>query len=197
MKKLVLKTTLFTLLAVLCTLAILFGIFTLFFPKNIASVADQMGNYGVSVFYYEKAYAKSNSVKDLYELVLKLDEETDSEKTSKYANELLNRDDFNEVERTSSPTTKEYVSAKYAMSTFLKGDVNSATDFCENYVLAYGYSEYNPFTVSVGSVVKNLSKDAMNVVLQGLESVKTSLKDAVEIALLEGDVSLINSFING
>lgn len=197
MKKLVLKTTLFTLLAVLCTLAVLFGIFTLFFPKNIASVADQMGNYGVSVFYYEKAYEKSNSVNDLYQLVLKLDEEADCEKTSKYANELLCRSDFSVVENQGSPSTREYVSAKYAKSAFLKGDVTSAISFCENYVLTYGYSEYNPFTVSIGSVVKNLSKESMNAVLQRLESIKTKLTDANEIALLTSDEGQINLFING
>ena len=56
MKKLVLKTVCITLAGILALGVILFGIFALISPKTIANVADKMGNYSVSVFYYEKAY---------------------------------------------------------------------------------------------------------------------------------------------
>ena len=180
MKNLVLKTTLFTLLGVLTTLGILFGVFALFFPKNLASVADQMGNYGVSVFYYEKAYEKSGSTFDLYDLVVNLDEKVDSQKSFKYSGELLTKEDFSVLEKGENPTTREFISAKYATSAFLSN----------------GYKEFNPFTVSINQALTKLDKETANLVMQKLESLKSQVNSSEELALINSDISLINAYIN-
>ncbi len=196
MRKLVLKTVLFTLLGVISTLAVLFGIFALFFPKNLASVADQMGNYGVSVFYYEKAYEKSGNTTDLYDLVVNLDEQVDSQKSFKYSGELLKKSDFNVLEKGETPTTKEFISAKYAISAFLSNESYTAITFCENFVLSNGYGEFNPFTVSISQVLNKLSKGTANLVMQKLETLKTEVNASEELALINGDISLISAYIN-
>ena len=196
MKNLVLKTTLFTLLGVLTTLGILFGVFALFFPKNLASVADQMGNYGVSVFYYEKAYEKSGSTFDLYDLVVNLDEKIDCQKSFKYSGELLKKEDFSVLEKGENPTTREFISAKYATSAFLSNESYTAIAFSENFVLSNGYKEFNPFTVSINQALTKLDKETANLVMQKLESLKSQVNSSEELALINSDISLINAYIN-
>ncbi len=197
MKKLVIKTALFTVLGVITVIGILFGVFALFFPKNLASFADRMGNYGVSVFYYEKAFEKSSSTKDLYDLVVVLNEKTDSVKTSQYANELIQRNDFGAIEKGGTPSTEEYVCAKYAISLFFSGQTDRAINYCKESVLLNGYTEYNAFTASISVSLNNLSKEDATKVLIALQSVKSELQEASQISLINSDILLVGSYING
>lgn len=174
MKKLVLKTALFTLAGILALGVILFGVFALFSPKTIANTADKMGNYSVSVFYYEKAYEKSNSLEDLYTLIVKLDESEDGARTEKYCDIMFKPALKGEVAvftskldsktPASTVTTCEYLYGKYAVALCSQtgaSKITKLTTVCFNYIEEYGYTENCPLTTAVSVCGKNLTKEQL------------------------------------
>ena len=174
MKKLVLKTASLTLAGILALGVILFGIFSLFSPKTIANTADKMGNYSVSVFYYEKAYEKSGYLEDLYDLIVKIDATTDGAKAEKYCGVMFGPTNANKLTpfllqkdrevADTSITTHEYLYGKYAIALCSQSDlakIDKLITVCVKYTEDYGYTENHPLTTAVSACVKNLSKEEL------------------------------------
>ncbi len=161
MKNLVLKTTAITLACALGLLAIIYGVFALFIPRPLANLYDKMGMYSASIRYFERSYARSESMEDLYFLCLKLDGEKDSVKIERYAKLLIEDKDFIDFSKTKDTdqngiTTEEYVEGKYARAVYKNKGIDSAISAvitCLNngynpqtsQTLTPCYPEYNPF----------------------------------------------------
>ncbi|MBQ9103671.1 MAG: hypothetical protein IJY57_01120 [Clostridia bacterium] len=177
MKKLVLKTVCITLAGILALGVILFGIFALISPKTIANVADKMGNYSVSVFYYEKAYEKSESLDDLYTLIVKLDEESDGAKTEKYCEIMFKPANSGEVavfmmkldskNVGAKVTTCEFIYGKYAIALCSQNSIEKCKEMVNvsvNYAKVYGYTENAPLTVALLTCGKNMNKETLQAI---------------------------------
>jgi hypothetical protein len=118
--RLVLKTTIITLAAIIGAFMITFGVLIMATPKTVAGIFDDIGGYSASVFFYEKQYDKTGSIEDLAVLVDKLDMEEEPLKVEGYLETLLSREDFKEYcekKDANKPTltTKEYYYGNYVI----------------------------------------------------------------------------------
>ncbi len=171
MKKLVLKTVGITLACIISACAVLFGIFALFSPKTIAEVADKMGNYSVSVFYYGKSYEKSGDIEDLYTVIVKADSENDRATAEKYCDIMFNPSKSGELALFASKKDGEYPSSAVKTYEYLYGKYSVAlasqntlekteklVSVCFNYIEEKGYTEDNPLTVAIVVCGNKMSK---------------------------------------
>ena len=212
LKKLVLKTIGITLAGIIALGVILFGIFALFSPKTIANVADKMGNYSVSVSFYEKNYNKTESLEDLYGLIVKLDAENDGARTAKYCKIMfkpensgkvavfMNKKD-SELDK-SAVKTKEYVYAKYAIGLASQNTLsktNECMQVCFNYITADGYTINNPLTMLVSGYASKMEKELLQATLTYISQEESkglySNLDSSEISRLIKDKNAIKEII--
>ena len=88
-------------------MAITFGAIALFAPGFTAGIFNGVGNYSATVFFYEKQYAKTQSLIDLMILVDKVDYEKDGVKAEKYLELLVNHKDFDKLSGVDGGTVSE------------------------------------------------------------------------------------------
>ena len=160
MKKLILKTIAFTLSGVILAMALLYGIFALFAPSTLANVFDSVGNYSLSVHYYERAYNKHNSIDNLYILCERVDEKSDALMAEKYLTIFVEHSEFSSFctqkdseESQDFMKSEDFYYGKYVVSIFNndKEDLglSNALIKCEQRVNAVGYKNYNPFSILI------------------------------------------------
>ena len=168
MSKLILKTTAITLASIIGVCSIVIGILMLCAPRSIANVLDGLGGYSASVYFYEKQYNKTEDIKDLSVLVLKLDGQKDPVLLEQYLELMIEREDFStfcsEQDATSNSkiTTKEYYYGDYAVILIKNGKFNEAVNLSSSFVSASGYTEYNPYSVIISQVGETLTKENLN-----------------------------------
>ena len=180
MKKLILKTVAFTLSGVILLMALLYGIFALFSPITLANVYDSVGNYSLSVHYYECAYNKSNSIENVYILCERVDENSDAERAEKYLTIFVESDEFSSfcaqkdlVESQDFMKSEDFYYGKYVLSIF-NNDKESlgftnALIKCEERVKAVGYKNYSPFSILI--MAGELSDSQLNSVEQKITEI--------------------------
>ncbi len=150
MKKLVIKTTLITLISTICALIITFGALCLFAPATVAGFFDGVGNYSASVFFYERQYEKSGDINDLDKLLVKVYGAKDyalSEKYSKMLIEHKHFDEFCQSKPASTVSNVEYYYGCYALSLAYNDNFSGAVTVGSEFVAEYGYTQYNPLRV--------------------------------------------------
>jgi len=120
LKKLVIKTVLITVAALIGAMALTFGAMAIFAPRSVAGFFDGVGNYSASVFFYEKEYEKTDDIEDLVVIIGKALANDDNEKAEKYTKELLEREDFSSYclecdkdLKQGEMTTEEYYNVLY------------------------------------------------------------------------------------
>ena len=154
MKKLILKTALLTLAALICVSAMLYGFFALFFPGKIGNLFDGLGRGDIAVAYYELQYQKTSEFDDLVDISTRLDARADSHKAKKYLKILVKHENFEEFCSKRDEENKNPLKSK----DFFYGKLFIATKVCdgiENAVLVgreavkYNYNEYNPFRIAL------------------------------------------------
>lgn len=123
MKKLVLKTIGITLASLLVAVSLLFGIFVLFFPKNIAKVFDSLGNDKLAVYYCQRAYEKSNSVNDLDTLCFYAVKSGDNGLIAEHLSKLFVDDGFKNycLEENKGVEYYDFMASKYIVAEFSSG----------------------------------------------------------------------------
>lgn len=191
MKKIVFLTTIITLVAIfLIAGAVFFAIFY-FSPKTLGKMFDDLGMQKSAVGFYEKAYEKSQSLDDLYDLFLLLDEKKDAKKVITRGNELLESADFIDFANKSDinknyMTTKEFVYGKIAIATYFNQGIVKSTEVCEKGVLDMTYTKSSPYKILTLAV--ELSEGEKNTVKTSIEKLQLSPSER-EIA--NEDLSLI------
>ena len=151
MKKLVIKTALITLASIVALMAILFGVFALFFPKTLATSFDKAGSYGASMYFYEKQYEKSSSMDDLYTLCVKVNPYTDGQRAEKYLTEFAEKSNFysycRNLDSGEVVSNEEYFEGKLVTVLYLKGGVDAGIPKAIQFIREGNkkYTEYNPF----------------------------------------------------
>lgn len=94
MGKVILKTALVTLGSLLAAALILVAALTMFTPRTMSMVFDELGGERISLWYIELSYQKSGSTEDLTDLFVKSVSAGDDGRTAKYGKELGEREDF-------------------------------------------------------------------------------------------------------
>lgn len=193
MKKLIIKTICFTLGAIMLLMGLLYGALAIFSPKTLANFFDGVGFERLALKNYEREYNKTEDILDLYELVVKLDEEKNAEKCEKYSLVLISSENFDALcalldGEDSTITTKEFVSSKYALALLYGGKFSDSANFAKDYFDENGYTSFSPFRVLV-------SEGRAVFSAQQKQSLAEKLNEALLVASASEQV-LINSDIN-
>ncbi len=165
MKKTVLKTVGFTLLGVLLTLVVFFGVFFFVAPGILGNASKALGNHDATVYFYQRHYDKAGHYDNLSRLVYELDAEKDSEKTEKYVSIVLDdmggylairNEDF-ETEL----LAKEYFYNKCVIAMINNGNVEGAINRASEFVLDKdcGYTLLNPFRIIISTKGNSLGRE--------------------------------------
>jgi|GEM_PF-5292606 hypothetical protein len=67
----IVKTAVTTLVSLILFFILVVGSLTLFYPSSLAKASSSLGLEHISVYYYEKAYNKTQDINDLYNLLNK------------------------------------------------------------------------------------------------------------------------------
>ena len=168
MTKLVLKTVVITLIAVLGACSVIFGSLVLFAPVTVADFASGMGMYKTAIYCYEKQYGKSDNIDDLAVLILKIDEQKDSEKSEKYLEIMCNRVDYAEYCNVSDSniggaqvSLDEFYRGKYAVALVKNGKFEIAINVAKGYASEKGYTNFNPFSVIIAELGRQLTAEQL------------------------------------
>lgn len=131
MKNLVSKTAVKALLIVIIALALLFGVASLGFPSQMASLFEKMGGYSFATGYAKLAYSYSDTCANLARCVDDSIFAGDERNTVVFGEQLVGRDDFNEycAERNASMDSLDYrqfVYGNIAVAHYELGDSDAA-----------------------------------------------------------------------
>lgn len=189
MKNLVLKTVVLTFIAVIAVFLTVYGCFASFAPKSLASVWADLGNYGISIKYYEKQYEKTDNIDDLATLCSKTDEKNDSERAVKYLALLTEKEDFSEFcAQNDGGKTYEFYYGKYAVAAFYKADVEAAIKVAK-LAVKNGYTAHNAFYTLIVSA-DALTKADGTAIAAAVTEIKSNLTDEKQIGYAERDIKL-------
>jgi len=199
MKKTILKTALITLGSVIFALAAVFGVMALFFPGALADVFDKAGDYSFSVAMYERQYNADKSLESLKNLVIKLDEEKNAEKTDKYSTIFVDDSGYSDYVAEngvdlfgSVELSNEYFFGKCVISKVNGGGFDKALTYTEKYLETFGYTEFNPARLTISQKINSLSAENKTALKDYLEDYRSShTLSADETARINGDISLL------
>ena len=196
-KKLVIKTICFTLGGIMLLMGLLYGALAIFSPKTLANFFDGIGFERLALKNYEREYNKTEDILDLYELVVKFDEEENAEKCEKYALALISIDNFDTLcalldGENASVTTKEFVNSKYALSLFYGDKFSDSVNFAKEYFDANGYTSFSPFRVLVAEGKAVFSAEQKQSLVEKLNEA-FSVATPSEQALITSDINSLNN----
>ena len=187
MKNLVLKTALITLGSIVDALCILYGVFALFFPSNMANFLDNIGMQKASVSFYELQYEKTEDLLDLGTLCLKVDALDDNERAQKYLELLTSHEDFNDYllafdeSNQNLITGREFFYGKLAIATQKTSGVDEFL-ILANSLVEDGYTEFNCFYIALSTEGLFSTEDLVKV-KDALNAIKPTLSDEEKVYL--------------
>jgi hypothetical protein len=198
MKKTVLKTVGFTLLGVILTLAIFFGVFFFVAPGILGNASKELGNHGAAVYFYEKQYGISGDFGDLSRLVYELDPYEDAELTEEYTTIVL--EDFDEYFAVRSSdfesvlSAKEYFYNKCVVAMVENGNLDGALSKANDFVLDEdcGYTTFNPFRIIISTKASGMTSQELLKIKAKLTTLQSS---GVGGTLIATDISELNQLL--
>ena len=172
MKKLIIKTCIFTLIIILIAGFSIFGIVSVTSPSIIANSAFNFGAKNTCVNYTIKQYEKSSDIKDLVLVVKRASWAKNYTVTSKYAPLLLSDDDF-ENYTANDPTLENYVASLYVESLY---KTNNIEKFIE---VAFSYYKGNsgPNTLRVATATAKDDKGTLTLILKKLRAIENKTEE--------------------
>lgn len=202
MTKLVLKTVLITVSAIILALAVAYLCFAVFSPKTLAKGWEAVGSYDLSLKYYEKQYGKTEDISDLSIVCVKADAEKDAARAVKYLKLLTENAKFSELcdfEDTDTAsadygfTAYEIYFGKYAISAFYNADITAAISVAKT-ATQNGYSKHNAFYVIL-SGVKTLTASDGQAIAAAVSEIKSGLTDGEQIGFADRDIARANGIV--
>ncbi len=188
MKKLILKTALITLGAILAVICILYGIFALALPLTMANFFENLGMQDASVSFYELQYENTGEYEDLALLCVKVNAENDYTRAEKYLTLFVNDSAFStyiqsfDEKNTGAITGQEYFYGKLAIAHQKLGGVEEFLPFAIESVKE-GYSEFNAFYIAL-SVEGLFEEEELNQVENALIQIEPTLSNEEKSFLL-------------
>lgn len=133
MKKIIIKTTVISLIIILIAISLFFGSVAIFKPSIMANIALNSGNEKVCVKYTEKQYMKSGDVQDLTLLAERSIWAKDYGRAEKYITKLILNDNFYLIESTKESGYKNYLASSLVEAIYLNGKSEKALQTALNY----------------------------------------------------------------
>lgn len=197
MKKLVITTACITLAGILLVVGLIYGALFLFSPKTLVRFYDRMGNYNASINLSVRCYEKSKTDDDLIDLCFVIDESKSSEIGIKYIDLLIDKENFDSICNSNQAqdqyfTLQEYFSGKLTLCYLYNGNSLGAVSFAKEFVLAHGYTQFNPFytllTSQAGLLTSECIEQIETQLLELLDEFEGSEKSNVQsdLALAQG-----------
>lgn len=213
MKKVILKSALITLAAIIAVALIVYGVFAFFFPASLASGYRGVSNYSVALKYSERAYRKNGDYNALLIVVNDAIDSENAEKITEYAEKALLNRDLSSSERCRISESYclalyEYNYKNYSPKLVFERALNVAAQTVgEPYYV--GYVEGNPLRsllmacvndcnelLTNGKTVSAEKAQYLNLINQELcELAKTQLPSAQK-TLLNNDITMLGEFIS-
>ena len=200
MTKLVVKTVLITVMAIILTLAAMYLCLALFFPKTLAKGWEAVGSYDLSVKYYEKQYEKTEDISDLSVICVKVNAEKDAARAVKYLALITSDTKFLEFcaaeENTAIDygfTAYEFYYGKYAVATYYQDGITAAVNVA-NIATQHEYTEHNAFYVIL-SGVKTLTAADGQAISAAVSEIKSGLTEQKQIEFADRDIARANSIV--
>lgn len=179
MKKLVLKTALFTLIGVFVFLALFIGGMSLFAPKTMRNFTTSLGMDNLAYKFAVRQYEKSEDLQDLNDVIFRAGEEDKYADIVKYSAIMTTADGFDDFYK-DDLADKYYVIINYVYAMSELENENTFTEtkrlYEENFL---SYSSGNPIYMLVGFTDK--FDDEILAYLNGLEANEIILADIATI----------------
>ena len=204
MKKLVIKTTFITIIAILAVCIIVMSAICAFKPRTIGKMFENLGNYEASQYFYQRQYEKTQEIEDLILLIDNAYEKQDNVALRNCIGQLIADDEFkaycinkNLAVASGNIKTEEYYASWYAEVLCITGDFFGAVAFSNTYVLKddgsvnMGYTKFNPFRTLV-NIKSNLTQAQVNVLKQAIQEKLVSITDVTELGYIAQDLNKLN-----
>lgn len=163
MTKVVLKTALKTILAVLVVIIIGFTVLSLGFPKTMASFFEDGGSYSFAAGYASLSYSYSGDVADLARCVHDYIAADRDDKVSQFGDDLIKHENFSEYCKSETERLgldyKQYVCGKIAVSKYKTGDKQGAMKTVDGALTEVGFPANNAFVQLLLTVKEKNDKD--------------------------------------
>ncbi len=186
MKKLIIKTTVITLIIIFAVTFLIFGLLTLYKPSIIADTAFRFNSKSVCVTYSEKQYEKTKSIDDLAVLTDRAIWAKNYNYTSKYATLLLNHSDFESYSQ-NKKGYETYLACSLVEALYL---TNSKEKFIE-VTFSYYTGESQTNTVRIAILTAKDDLDTLNAILDKLRAFENKTEETNylinEIIKLKGE----------
>lgn len=192
MKGIIWKTVLITLVCLLGVIILVFGILTLVAPKTLVDFNSALGNESLAIWYSERAYEKSQSSDDLYDLLCRANENKDYNRSVKYTPIFMETEKFKSLTNEKNYFVGKYVVASYNLQT----NSNLIFDFIDSYN-GNTYLSMNPYEYLIFSFNTNESSydsTFLTALKQRLLQVKTTVS-VNEQALIDSDITIIDKLL--
>lgn len=186
MKKLIIKTAVITIVALLFLTFVVTGFFALLFPKSLGDFFATSGMEGIASKLYERNYDIKEDEQSLILLLNHINPYRNDD-TDDYVEDLI---DYYGID---SVVDAEYYYGLAVVSHASEHDVEEAILFCKNFVTDYGYTEHNPYRTLISDKKLNLRREEWSKILTALNREKESLTD---VSLIERDIVTVQSKIN-
>jgi len=170
LKKLIIKTALITLIAIIGVASVVLGCLMIFAPKTSAKMFDGLGMERVAFSFYEKQYEKSQELTDLAILIDKINAEDEPTKTEKLCLEFIENEGFEDFVKLkgkknfgSETKAKEFYYGKLVVAEVTLGKLTDALDNAYDfYRLCGGYTEGNPYRMILYEKGEDLTEAELN-----------------------------------
>lgn len=190
MKKLVIKSTVITVIIIaLLSLAFTFTV-TAFFPKYVADVSFKLGNKNTCVKYSEKQYNKTHSQSDLSILVERCVWADNDELTIKYGATFINSENFATYCSFKGDGYLYYIVGSYVKSLYETGEKEKSVETA--FLNTSTYSSTNPIRLVASLAVEENDKQIVQKIYDNLQNRKDS-----DSSVIQNDLALLNNFLNG
>ncbi|MBO5925968.1 MAG: hypothetical protein J6Q38_00195 [Clostridia bacterium] len=173
MKKLIIKTSVITIILIVVFGFIFVALSGVLYPKAVADMAFRLNNKSICVKYSEKQYLKSGEIEDLKLLTERAIWAENNQLTIKYASILLNSDDFSKLENSNDLET--YIASGYAEALYLTGNKSKSIEVALSYYT--GESGLSPLRVLIYTA-KN-DNDTLNQLLKKLNAFESKTEETV------------------
>ena len=204
MKKLVIKTTFITIIAILAVCIIVMSAICAFKPRNIGKMFENLGNYEASQYFYQRQYEKTQEIEDLILLIDNAYEKQDNDRLVVFVKALIKNKDFyaycqskNAKLAPNQMTTEEYYFGVYVELSILDGNFSNAIKCAKSYVvkgdgsLRLGYTTYNPFRILVNYHLE-LSTDQKQTLVNVINGLQGVITDSTQLGYMQEDLNKLN-----
>ena len=199
MGKLIAKTAIATLGAIVALLIALFLIFHFFVPSVMVKTTSSFGMDKLALKYSVKVYERSNDLDDLKDVLYRANDLDDYDVVVRYSPKMFGDDNFIEFcdnQPASEISYKNYVLSSYIFALQEQGatpsDIMDKAKYLYDTFYVTGYEMFNPYhaLATVALIFDNADKD---VVLSMLSAVDCTGQDQ---QLLDANVSAITNSKN-